>query len=635
MFKFRLHMQLLVLTAVPLLGFLALSGYLVRDAMSTMAHMREAAAGVRHMRANDRLISVLQVERGRSNGVPGGRRGADENASDRRQEMMQARQRTDLALDSADLPAAAQSRELVRRLRAQIDNAGLTPEAAFRQYSGLIGEVMADSSHLLRRMQMPALTDMAFASFTLTSLIEGAARERGLLNGVIGNGAFAKGERDGVAIVIGTQSGDERQFLLFATQAMRDRYRALQGSPAWNQVLEMRASSLAGAFAELDAGAWFDIASKRIASLQILQAEQFDLIGGAAEELQGAASRRMWQTVAAAGVAALLTLLLLPAVSLRILRSVGGEPREVAEIARRIARGEFSHDVSLRPGDRTSILAAMHHMADTLSRVMAELHRRAGALSSAAGQLNSASMAIANSTQQQASSIEETSAAMRTVSEAIYENNEHAMQTAKIAEKSDAEAREGCMAMSFTVAAMRNVAASVRDVDEIAYRTNLLALNAGIEAGRAGMEGKGFAVIAGEVRKLAEHAQQAARDVSEITGQSLDTAEKAGEMLHGLLPSITSTAELVGRISATSQRQARDLAQINAAVEQFSGALQYSADISERLSGTASEVHRQAQALHDMVQLLHPAGADDGHAAPEQGGPAGSRGAAESGLAQR
>ncbi|WP_050466079.1 methyl-accepting chemotaxis protein [Herbaspirillum chlorophenolicum] len=603
-FKLRLQTQLLVLAAVPMLGFLLLCAHAVHDAVKTVGHMQAVGAEVRQIRSYDALIGVLQVERGRSNGWLGMAQDGSTGAGEAQRALAVARQQTGQVLERAGADEASSFRQRLLQLRRDIDGRALAAGSLFERYSGLVQDVMDRTGNLMRGIRVPELTDAVLASQALTSLSEEAARERGLLNGVISAGRYADGERDQVIAAGSNQARDERQLLMFATPEMRKRYQSVQQAAPARRLLQLREAALRGEFGGLEAQVWFDIASQHIDALQKLQGAQLDTISAEAGALLHAAERTMWMLAAGAGGAMLLTAGLLLAISLRILRRVGGDLDQVAEIAKRVARGELAPAGSVRKGDRSSILAAMHHMAGTLSHVVGELQARAGALSAVAGQLHDASLAIANATHEQAASIEETSTAMRTVSEAIYQNNEHSAQTARIAEKSSTEALEGCRAVSSTVAAMRDVAASVRYIDDIAYRTNLLALNAGIEAGRAGIEGKGFAVIAAEVRKLAEHSQGAAQDVSTITGDSLQTAEEAGELLNQLVPSIRHTAELVARISSTSQQQARDLAQINVAVEQFSGSLQYNADTSNRLSVTAQEMRVQAYGLLELVQFF-------------------------------
>src|SRR6201995_1451174 len=166
-----------------------------------------------------------------------------------------------------------------------------------------------------------------------------------------------------------------------------------------------------------------------------------------------------------------------------------------------------------------------------------------------------------------------------------------------MATKASTKAVEGGEAVAATVSAMKQIAQKISIIDDIAYQTNLLALNAAIEAARAGEHGKGFAVVAAEVRKLAERSQIAAQEISTVASGSVELAEKAGQLLGQIVPSIKRTSDLVQEISAASQEQATGVSQINTAVTQLSQTTQQNAAASEQLAATAQSMGAQAEAL--------------------------------------
>ena len=158
--------------------------------------------------------------------------------------------------------------------------------------------------------------------------------------------------------------------------------------------------------------------------------------------------------------------------------------------------------------------------------------------------------------------------------------------------------------MAETIEAMRAIAEKISIIEEIAYQTNLLALNAAIEAARAGEHGKGFAVVATEVRKLAEKSQAAAKEISTLASSSMSVAERSGQVLRDLVPSIRKTADLVQEVAAASAEQSSGVAQVNKAMARVDQVTQRNASAAEELASTAEEMAAQAQALEQLVAFF-------------------------------
>jgi methyl-accepting chemotaxis protein len=243
-------------------------------------------------------------------------------------------------------------------------------------------------------------------------------------------------------------------------------------------------------------------------------------------------------------------------------------------------------------------------ITNSVLRVLAKISGSTENVSAGTEQVSGSSQQMAQGSNEQASSVEEVSASLEELTATIKQNADNASQTEKIANKSSIDAKASGLAVNQTVKAMRDISERVQIIQEIARQTNLLSLNAAIEAARAGEHGRGFAVVANEVQKLAERSQIAAKEIEDLSKNSVATAEGAGQMLGNLVPDIQRTADLVTEINAASGEQANGVEQINKAVQQLSSVVQENAASAEELAATAEELSAEATMMREAVVLL-------------------------------
>jgi methyl-accepting chemotaxis protein len=285
------------------------------------------------------------------------------------------------------------------------------------------------------------------------------------------------------------------------------------------------------------------------------------------------------------------------------LKKVVEATREMVKAAEQMADGDLTVDVHPRSEKDAlgrSLAGMIRRVADVIGGVLAGT----AGIASASEQVSSTSQSLSQGANEQAASVEETGASLEEMGGTIHQNAGHARQTETMAAKMVGDAGDGSEAVKQAVQAMKDIADKIVTVEDIAYQTNLLALNAAIEAARAGEHGMGFAVVANEVRKLAERSQSYAAEIGNFAKSSVNVAERAGSLINEIIPGILKISDLIREIAAASDEQQQGVEQINGAMAQLDRVTQQNASASEELSSMAEELTGQAQDLQKLVQFF-------------------------------
>ncbi|HEX3043752.1 MAG TPA: methyl-accepting chemotaxis protein [Bacillota bacterium] len=239
-------------------------------------------------------------------------------------------------------------------------------------------------------------------------------------------------------------------------------------------------------------------------------------------------------------------------------------------------------------------------------------------VAAAASQLSSSSSQLSAGSAEQASSIEETSATLKQTASMIQLNTEHTKQAAELAkqakelsDKGNHQMEELMISMAELKKSSAQIAKIIKVIDDIAFQTNILALNAAIEAARAGEAGTGFAVVAEEVRNLAQRSAQAAKDTVAIIESNIESSEQETlivDLVRKSLADITiqtkKVSELMEEIAAASQEQYQSIEQVNQAITQVEVITQQNSSTAEETAAAAEELNVQSQKMVETARQL-------------------------------
>jgi hypothetical protein len=254
----------------------------------------------------------------------------------------------------------------------------------------------------------------------------------------------------------------------------------------------------------------------------------------------------------------------------------------------------------------------------SLRHITESLESSAHQIASSASELSSSANALAQNSSEQASTIEETSAASSLINTMANRTTEGSRKAFEMVERSQTAFNHTNQCITDMVTSMTTLSASSRKIsvvikviDDIAFQTNILALNAAVEAARAGEAGMGFAVVANEVRNLAQRCAQAAKDTVLLIEESIQgaaaanlTVDQVAKAVQTITADSATVKKVVSEINEGSVEQTRRIEQINHALGQMETVTQGSAAASEESAAAAEELNAQARTMREVVDLL-------------------------------
>lgn len=288
--------------------------------------------------------------------------------------------------------------------------------------------------------------------------------------------------------------------------------------------------------------------------------------------------------------------------------------RSQAKLLDKVADGDYTVSIPVR-SEKDTMSRAINQLVDNSNAMLTEIRDSASQVSSGATQIADAAQTLATGSSQQAATVQQFTAAITQVRQQAEDNNrvadetfEQTQEAGRLMTLSQQSMEQMTDAMRSISESSQNIANVIAVIDNIAFQTNILALNASVEAARAGQHGKGFAVVADEVRNLASKSAAAAKETADLIENSVrevengnDIARRTSKSLSDVAAIAKSNADSMRQLSEASRQQSNAIAEITEGINQISAVVQANSATAEESAASAEEMSAQSALLNQIV----------------------------------